>query len=188
MTRSRFIAGGAVLAVAAGGAGVGVANAAKTAAAAPKKAIIKESTSFKFKPNRYVIDGLRWKKDTYTVAHGGKVVLVWNVTNEGPHTFTVVKKKDLPKTAKQLNNCKICAKLGKAHGADPNSQAPPKFNFLENGKGQNTPPNVDRPGDSALTGAKPGSKVTLKVTAKAGTVLHFLCLIHPQMQATLKVK
>ena len=35
-------------------------------------------------------------------------------------------------------NCKICEKLGKAHGADPNSNAPPKFPFLENGVGQAT--------------------------------------------------
>ena len=32
------------------------------------------------------------------------------------------------------------SKLGQAHGADPNSDAPPKFPFLENGVGQDTPP------------------------------------------------
>ena len=68
----------------------------------------------------------------------------------------VVKKKDVPRTAKQINNCKICQKIAKAHGADPNSDAPPKFLFLENGVGQDTPPNVDRPGDSGVTG--PGKK------------------------------
>jgi hypothetical protein len=107
---------------------------------------------------------------------------------EGPHTLTVVAKKDLPKTAQQAFNCKICNTLAKAHGADPNSNGPPKFQFLENGVGQNTPPNLDRPGDSAIIFPKKGFNVTLKVTAKRGTVLHFMCIIHPWMQATLQVQ
>jgi hypothetical protein len=29
--------------------------------------------------------------------------------------------------------------------------------------------------------------VSVKVTAKKGSTLHFLCLVHPWMQATVKV-
>jgi len=107
---------------------------------------------------------------------------------DGPHTLSVVAKKDIPRTSKQILNCKICLKLAKAHGANPNSNAPPKFNYLENGVGSHTPPNLDRPGDSAVIFPKPGYSVTMHVTAKAGTVLHFICAIHPWMQAVLKVK
>jgi hypothetical protein len=122
------------------------------------------------------------------VRSGGTLHLVDSVVNEGPHTFTVVRKKDLPKTAAEAFKCKICAKLGGAHGFDPNSQGPPQFQFLENGKGQNTPPNVDRPGDSGLTGeGKKGEFIDLKVTAPKGKKLYFMCLIHPWMQAVVNV-
>jgi plastocyanin len=165
----------------------GVAVAANTAAV-PKSVTIKQSTSFKFVPNRFVQDGLRWNKDLYTVKSGGTITVVNTVASEGPHTFTVLKKKDLPKTPATLFNCKACNKLIAAHGADPNSEAPPKFPFLENGVGQATPPNVDRPGDSGVTGAgKKGEKISFKVTAKKGTTLYFMCLIHPWMQAKVQV-
>ena len=140
------------------------------------------------KVNRYIQDGLRWDKDVYTVKSGGTLHIVNDAADEGPHTFTVVREQDLPKTSLAIVNCKICLKLGKAHGANPNSDAPPKFPFLENGVGQKTPPLVDRPGDSGVTGpGKKGESIDLKVTAKPGTKLYFICLIHPWMQAVLDV-
>jgi hypothetical protein len=142
----------------------------------------------KVKINRFIQDGLRWDKDTYTVKSGGTLHIVNNAADEGPHTFTVLAQQDEPKSALQIVNCKICEKLGKAHGANPNSDAPPKFPFLENGVGQKTPPLVDRPGDSGVTGpGKKGESIDLKVTAKPGTKLYFICLIHPWMQAVLNV-
>ena len=97
-------------------------------------------------------------------------------------------KKDEPRTASQLFRCQICEKLAKAHGADPSSNAPPKFPFLENGVGQAKPPSVNQPGDSGVTGkGKKGESIDLKVTAPAGTKLNFMCLIHPWMQAEVDV-
>lgn len=158
-------------------------------AAGPAKTTIKSTTSFKFKPNRYIQDGLRWAKDSYNVRSGGTLHVVNADGSEGPHTFTVLAKKDVPKTAKTLFSCKACAKLTKAHGANPESEEPPTFPFLENGVGQATPPSVDRPGDSGVTGpGKKGESIDLKVTAKAGTTLHFICLIHPWMQAKVEVQ
>jgi hypothetical protein len=140
-------------------------------------------------PNRYIQDNLRWDKDVYTVASGGTLHIVNVANDEGPHTFTVVKKKDEPKTGLQMLNCRICQTLGKAHGADPNSDAPPKYPFLENGVGQATPPSVDLPGDSGLTGSgKKNEHIDLTVTAPAGTKLLFMCLIHPWMQAEVDVR
>jgi len=138
--------------------------------------------------NRYIQDNLRWDKDVYKVASGGSLKIVNIAADEGPHTFTVVQKKDEPKTGLQMLNCRICGVLAKAHGADPNSDAPPKFQFLENGVGQSTPPTVDVPGDSGVTGpGKKGESITLKVGAPAGTTLYFMCLIHPWMQAEVVV-
>jgi hypothetical protein len=184
MNHRKMIAGLAGFAIAVGG--TGVALAAKSAPA-PKKLTIKEKAGIKVKPNRYIQDELRWGKDLYTVRAGGTVTVVLNQAQEGPHTFSVVRKKDEPRTGKQINNCKICKKLGEAHGADPNSDAPPKFQYVENGVGQNTPSNLDRPGDSGVTGPNKGDKITFKVTAKAGKTLRFMCVLHPWMQARLKV-
>jgi hypothetical protein len=142
----------------------------------------------KFQINRFVQDSLRWDKDVYTVKSGGTLHIVNVAAGEGPHTFTVVAKKDAPQTLPALFQCKICDTLAKAHGADPNSNAPPKFPFLENGVGQQKPPLVDRPGDSGVTGkGKKGESIDLKVTAPAGTKLYFICLIHPWMQAEVDV-
>lgn len=141
-----------------------------------------------FQLNRFVQDTVRWDKDTYTVKSGGTLHVVNNAAEEGPHTFTVVARKDEPQTLQQLFKCRICEKLAKAHGANPQSDAPPKFPFLENGVGQKTPPKVDRPGDSGVTGkGKKGESINLKVTAPAGTKLYFMCLIHPWMQAVVNV-
>ena len=55
------------------------------------------------------------------------------------------------------------------------------------GTGTNTAPHVDRPGDSAFIAPKQKAEVTLKVTAKPGTTLYFMCAVHPWMSAKLKV-
>jgi hypothetical protein len=167
---------------------LGATTATASAAKAPKKATIKVSQKIKVKPNRYIQDGLRWNKDVYRVRSGGTLHVVNTVASEGPHTFTVVRKKDLPRKASDIFNCDICNQLAGAHGADPSSDAPPQFQFLENGVGQNTAPNVDRPGDSGVTGpGQKGESIDLPVTAAKGKTLYFLCLIHPWMQAKVRV-
>jgi hypothetical protein len=144
MTNRKLVAGVAGLCLAVGTSGVALA----AGTSAPSKATVKEAQTNKMVPNRFFQDGLRWAKDVYHVKSGGTITVVGNIISEGPHTFTIVKKSDLPKNAKQMQKCAICEKLGAAHGADPNSDAPPKFQFLENGVGQDTPPDLDRPGDS----------------------------------------
>ncbi len=185
MKKGKLVAAVTCLCVAVGISGV----AAAANKAAPKSVTIKVSQKLKMVPNRFIQDGLRWDKDVYKVKSGGTITVVNTVATEGPHTFSVVKEKDLPKTAAAVNKCKICTTLAAAHGADPNSDAPPKFQYLENGVGQDTPPSVDRPGDSGLTGpGQKGEKISFKVTAKKGTELYFMCLIHPWMQAKVQVK
>jgi hypothetical protein len=184
MTHRKMIAGIAGLAVAAGGTGVAVAA---TGAAAPKSVTVAQSDGFKVVPNKYVQDMLRFNKDVYTVKSGGTVKFKLTADQEGPHTLSIVRKGDLPTTAKQVQNCAVCNKLFQAHGIDPNNPGPPKFQFLEDGVGQATPTHLNKVGDSAVSAFNKGGVVTLPVTAKAGTTLHFLCLFHPQMQAELKV-
>ena len=166
----------------------GTAFASHSKASAPVTTIKAVTSLPKIEINRYIQDPLRWDKDVYKVKSGGTLHIVNDAADEGPHTFTVLAEKDMPKTPQAILQCAICGKLAKAHGADPNSDAPPKFPFLENGVGQKTPPKVDRPGDSGVTGpGKKGESIDLTVTAKAGTKLYFICLIHPWMQAEVDV-
>ena len=170
------------------GLAVGFSAVAMASGNAPKHTTINAVTSVKVKINRYIQDGTRWQKDVYDVKSGGTITIVNLAASDGPHTFSVVKKSDLPRTAQQINNCKICLKIAQEHGANPQSQAPPRFLFVENGTGTNTAPNVDQPGDSAFIAPAQHAKVTLTVTAKPGTTLYFMCAIHPWMQAKLIVE
>ena len=178
--------------LAAGAAALALALAGPVSAATgppPKQATVRAVQTLQVKINRFVRDGLRWQRDTYIVRSGGTVKLINDAPDEGPHTFTFVKRTDLPRTPKQiLGSCKICETLGQAHGADPNTEGPPKFAFLENGVGQDTAPNFDQPGDSAVVDATKGASLTLPVTAKKGTTHYFMCLIHPWMQGKLLVR
>ena len=190
MTNRKLVAA-VSLCLAVGASASGVALAAKNAAV-PRKVTVTAIQKNKVVPNRYFQDGLRWDRDVYRVKSGGTITVLNNAAGEGAHTLTVVKEKDLPRTVKAVFTCKICNKLFLAHGADPNTGGPPKFQYLENGVGQNTPPNLDRPGDSGLTDAtgqgKKGEKISFKVTAKKGKELYFMCIIHPWMQAKVLVQ
>ncbi len=183
MMRRKLLAGITTVGLVAGGSAV----AAAATGAAPKHTTINAVTSTIVKINRYIQDGTRWQKDVYTVRSGGTITIANLAASDGPHTFSVVRRSDLPRTINQINNCQICNTIAKEHGANPQSQAPPKFLFVENGTGSTTPPNVDRPGDSAFIAPVQHASVTLKVTAKPGTTLYFMCAIHPWMQAKLIV-
>ena len=187
MRHRKLVAGVAGMSMAV--AGTGAALAAKTPSKPPKAITVTQKDGTDFKPNRYIKDKMRWAKDTYTVKAGGTVTVKMTQPGEGPHSFSVVKKKDLPKTADEaFNNCKPCTTYFEEHGIDPNSNGPPQHMYVEDGNGQDTPPNLDKPGDSGITGPQKGDSFTFHVTAAKGTNLHFMCIFHPQMQAVLKVR
>jgi hypothetical protein len=167
--------------------GAGAAVAAKSSKA-PSKATVNAVQKVQFKINRYVKDGLRWQKDVYQIKSGGTLTIV-NKAQDGPHTFSIVAKKDEPKTVKQINQCSVCQKIGEEFGiTDPNSDAPPAHNYTEDGVAQDAPANFDKPGDNVFVGPGPGDKATATITAKKGTTLYFMCAIHPWMQAKVIVQ
>ena len=98
-------------------------------------AVVKQKFSLEMKPNRYIKDNMRFNKDVYRVNSGGTLKLVLNKPQEGPHTASLVKKKDLPSNVNEAFNCKVCNVLGKAHGADPNGEEPPKFHVRRGRQG-----------------------------------------------------
>ena len=189
MTKRKIASGAAGLAlIAAGGAAtVSASGSADSAAVAPTTAVVKQKAGVEIKPNRYVKDKLRFNRDVYRVQSGGTLRVVNTQPDEGPHTVSIVRKRDLPTTAAEAFNCQVCNALGKAHGF-PKGEGPPKFEFVENGEGQKDPADFNKPGDSGITGENKGDKFEVKVTAPAGKTLHFMCIVHPWMQAKLKVE
>jgi len=152
----------------------------------PSKAKIAIKGGESFKPNAYDKDASRFAPGTVTVRSGATVTL----TNQGdePHTLSLVAASAVPRTLAQLHNCAICGQISLAHGVDPNG--PPTAGLPPRPVVDVGAAGFDQPGDSTIIGPKgsPASKVTFKVTAKAGTTLHFICIIHPWMQGRILVK
>jgi plastocyanin len=185
MTSRRALVGLATLGLTVGGAGS--ALAAKSAPA-PKTAKIVAVDKTSYKLNRYVKSEMYFSKDVTTIRSGGTIT-VKNKSKQEPHTVSFVRASQIPDTTKKINACSaafenpkakgICARLIKAH--QPDKTGNPKNLVVDVGK-----PGVDKAGDSRFIA--PGGKITFKVTAKAGTTLHYFCLVHPWMSAIVKVK
>ncbi len=167
----------AVIAV---GAVASVAASPAVAAEAPKKATLLAVGGPSLKVNRYFQDGNRFNKDSVTIRSGGTLTV--RSRNPEPHSFSLLTRKDMPTTLRKGQECfegGPCVQLAGAHGMTEHGGEPttPLVNVGLDG--------FDRPGDSALFGRDP---VRLKITAKAGTNLHYLCIFHPQMQGRVKVR
>lgn len=174
MSHRKTLIAAAVGAAALTGAGAAVA------ASGGKTATLKAVASGKVVINKYEQDSSHWSPGTVTIKSGGTLTIA-NVGG-APHTFSIVKKSQLPKTIRQVNECAICQKLGEEHGAPQDGNGPPTKPVLDVGA-----PGIDQVGDSVVIA--PNAKTTkLKVSAKKGTTLYFLCAIHPWMQGKLQVK
>lgn len=142
-----------------------------------------------------------FEKFNYVPGPGGGLVLNWgfnprtayvksgstvrwvNTGRDEPHTASIASWADVPKTIDELFGCfrpdRFCGRTLAAH--DPGNDGRPPFHSVVNaGK-----PGVNMPGDSRLI--LPGQAVTATVTARPGTLLHYICAIHPWMQAKLRV-
>jgi plastocyanin len=156
-------------------------------------ATVKVTDNVKFVVNRYVQDEMRFDPGTVSVSSGCNVTFEFAGPGQSdPHSFSIVKASDLPKTTAQMESCKVCARIGASHVAHPGQPPGPKnpiVHWIVNvGK-----PGFDRPGDSVAilegTGAPPGhTSVTVPVSAASGTTLHFMCGLHPWMQGKIVVK
>lgn len=168
--------------------GLAVALAAvvpATAQDASSKATLNVVGMAQFKANRYVMDGMRFGRDITVIKSAGTLTIV-NKTDQ-PHSFSLVKKSQLARNMAQMEGCfgrGPCDELAAAHGAinpETGEQQDPTKPLVNVGKD-----GFDQPGDSVVFGPK--SKTKLKITAKKGTQLYFLCAIHPWMQGKLDVK
>jgi hypothetical protein len=179
-SRARALTAATVLALTASTAGTAVAKTPST----PKRATLDMTSKVNFKINRYVQDASRFSKDVTVIKSGGTLTV--RNRSDGPHTLSFVPKGKLPRTEKQINNCfapgTICGDLGTAHKID--DQGNPSVMTVDiNQPGIDT---ASTAGDSWVFG--PHQTQKLKVSAKKGANLWFLCAIHPWMQAELKVR
>ncbi len=156
---------------------VAAVPAAIAATTAPSKATLHTVGKVTFKINQYAQDGSRFDKSAVVIKSGGTLTVA-DKSGE-PHTFSLVTKKQLPKTTAQINACNICNTIGAGHQLDQNGN--PTVLTVDPGND-----GFNKSGDSQVI--VPKKSVKLKITAKKGTTLYYMCLIHPWMQGKLTVR
>ena len=123
-----------------------------------------------------------------------RIVNKTSVRAVGPHTFSLVTRKAIPRTKPERKTCAaprhICFSIAIWHGVTgPNS--PPTKNPANAGPdGWSTLGNLKRKGDSWFTGVKPNATFEQEVNfnpAKGQKRLSFFCAIHPWMHDSIKV-
>ena len=152
----------------------------------PAKAKLSIKGKDSFKPNAYLKLGFFFAPGTVTIRSGGTVTLT-NTTTD-PHTLSIVKQSQVPRTVEQTENCSMCEAILNSHGINPEGppvMGPPPHPVINVGAA-----GFDAPGDSTVIGPKghPGGQITFKVTARPGTTLSFMCAFHSWMQGHFLVK
>jgi hypothetical protein len=123
-----------------------------------------------------------------TTVDSGSTLRILNHT-AAPHSFSLIIPKLVPSSKGQTQRCftqgHICKKIAKWHKFD--GQTIHKNPVDVGPKGWSTEGSIHRKGDSVFYG--PGqSPSKFRVSAPEGTVLHFICAIHPWMHGTLVVE
>ncbi|HYU58533.1 MAG TPA: hypothetical protein VEO00_10850 [Actinomycetota bacterium] len=130
---------------------------------------------FHFEPNQYIESTQRFVPGIIFVKSGGHLTVRNRDGVREPHTFSIVRQGDVPKTfGEAFGKCFVgaCGKILARHGA-------------EGPKTDNGTPGLDGFGDSIIL--LPGRSVEYTVTAPPGTALYFLCAFHPWMQGRINI-
>jgi plastocyanin len=174
----------AALACAAAGTNVALASGHS----ATGGAVVKAFGGEKVVVNKFLADEMHFSPGTVTVKSGSTLTFQYGDKEQEPHTITILSKSDLPKTPKQVENCAACQKYASPHLKNPKAEpgpANPIVHWVLN-KGAD---GLDTVGDSVAIFSQSGhKKVSVKVTAPAGTTLYFVCAVHPWMQGKIVVK
>jgi hypothetical protein len=154
----------------------------KTSHAAPKHITISTAGVGTWARNGFFKETVHFVHPSYTIASGGTITFEKGKGDKtlDPHTLTVVKPSQLPRSPRQIEEC-----LGDAPGTPCTIGDSATGPISLNGK-----PGLSEPGQnlSITPGPYGVSKgVTVTVTAPPGTTLHFMCSVHPWMQAVLHV-
>jgi plastocyanin len=149
-------------------------------AQAPKRVKLAIVGDTVMKAGQFIRDDQRFTPANRVVRSGGTVRLTNKAKTEDPHTLSIVKKSDLPKTAAQALNCEPCGPIFASHGDPESADFKPLVDVGAAG--------FDQPGDSIFIPPGGGGTIRFDVTAAKGKSLYYLCLIHPWMQGRLRVK
>jgi hypothetical protein len=129
-----------------------------------------------------------------TVTKGDQLEIV-NETNPkqvGPHTFSLVTKGSVPKTAKARQNCftpkHICLAIAKWQGFNPKTEELSINPAKAGAAGWSTLGDATgKKGDSWFSGEKKGGHFSQEVSASAPSTLYFMCAVHPWMHGQVTV-
>lgn len=125
----------------------------------------------------------------------GATLKIKNNTNPrkiGPHTFSLVREEDIPKTNTEIKNCgkkfaKICGEIIEWHQVDLQSGVVGRNPAEAGGKGWDRKGSLKRRGDSWVA-EKRKQTFNQEVTASAGNTLTYFCAVHPEMRGKIKVE
>ena len=163
----------AVAALGLGAAAIGTATAAQEP---PRKVRVNIVGGAVFEPGRYVKNNLRFSPRNFTIRSGGRVVVRERARLKEPHTFSLVRRRQLPDSER----CRVCDRIGESHevSEETGDVGRPVVNVGKAG--------FNRPGDSIIV--NPGQTVRFDVTAAKGRNLYYLCAVHPWMQGRIRVR
>ena len=149
-------------------------------AQAPQNAKLSIVGGVQMKAGKFIKDDQRFSPSSLVVRSGGRVTLRNKAKTEDPHSISVVKKSDLPKTPQQAFECAVCGSFFQAHqvNEETGEVGQPVVNVGR--------PGFDQPGDSLFVA--PGATVRFDVSADRGQTLYYMCAVHGWMQGKLKVK
>jgi plastocyanin len=139
-----------------------------------------------FEANALFLSNLRFAPEDIKVEKGDKVTWKDDALTSVPHTITIVDPADLPANFAEAYICNWdkrilgvdgpCLQFIDAHGG-----IPPTTPVVNVGR-----PGLDASGDSIFL--PPNSSVSAQITAAPGSVLHYICIIHPWMQGSITVE
>jgi hypothetical protein len=150
---------------------------------APRQATLQAVGKVTFKANRFVRDGMRFNRDQVVLRRNGRLTL--RDRTRQPHTLSVVRRNQLPRNLRQMENCfgsGPCDEIAVAHGAinpDTGEEQDPTTPLVNVG-----PAGFNQPGDSVLI--PPRGRVNVEVTGRND--LYYLCAIHPWMLGKIDVR
>jgi plastocyanin len=164
---------------------VGVGGSA-TAASSSDKA---HATVIKMKQ-----DGKELFFDGPATVAAGTVLKIKNTTDPakiGPHTFSLVKEKEIPTEPADIKACGkklkgICGAVVLWHKVNLQTGEVGVNPVEAGGKGWDKEGSLKVKGDSWVA-EKEGATFKQEVTAEPGTTLHFICVVHPEMQGSITV-
>jgi plastocyanin len=170
----------ALAAVAAIGASALVIGPAVAAGGGGGQAQLQVVGGVTLKPGKSITDNQRFAQRNLRVRSGQTVRLRNRAKTEDPHTLSLVRRRDLPRTPADVFNCEACGPFFGAHqvNEETGDVGQPLVNVGAEG--------FDQPGDSIFFG--PGQTVRFDVTADEGRTLYYLCAVHAWMQGKLRVR